>query len=252
MPIAFMGGLLGICGLIGVPLTNGFVSKWLIYKALIIGHYPFLAFAALVGTWGTILSVYKFLHNMFLGQLPEKHREVRRSPFSMQLPIIVLSLAILLFGILPGIPLSVIQSIQEAMGFEPLEVTLWGLASEAGALNMLNICFAVVIAFVAVFLLMRLGAKGPRVSQEDSYAAGSAVPVGKYHHTVDFYDPLYRMISPYLKDRVDEFYSWVGARARGVFDVTRRMYTGYAGTYVFYIVSFLALLIFVQLVWQVW
>jgi len=252
MPIAFMGGLLGICGLIGVPLTNGFVSKWLIYKALIIGHYPFLAFAALVGTWGTILSVYKFLHNMFLGQLPEKYREVRRSPFSMQLPIIVLSVAILLFGILPGIPLSVIQSIQEAMGFEALRLTPWGLASEAGALNMLNICFAIVIAFVAVFLLMRLGAKGRRVPQEDSYAAGAAVPADKYHHTVDFYDPLYRMISPYLKDRVDQFYYWLAAKGRGIADRSRRMYTGYTGTYVFYIVSFLALLIFLQLVWHIW
>jgi len=104
MPITFIGGLLGIAGLMGVPLTNGFVSKWLIYKTLILQRSPFLAFAALIGTWGTILSVYKFLHNMFLGQLPEKYDNVKPAPFSMQLPIIILSAVILLFGILPGIP----------------------------------------------------------------------------------------------------------------------------------------------------
>jgi len=252
MPVAFVGCLVGIMGLIGIPLTNGFVSKWLIYKTLITEGHPFLAFMAFVGTWGTILSVYKLLHNMFLGQLPEKYKEVRKSPLSMQIPILFFCLVIFFFGIFPGIPLRVIQGIQGTMGFAPLRLTLWGLASDAGALNMLNICFALVIAFAVVFLLMRLGPKGRRVAQHDSYAAGSFVPVDKYHYTVEFYNPLYRMISPYLKDRVDQFYYWIAHRASDIFDVTRKIYTGYAGTYVLYIVSFLAFLIFVQLVWRTW
>ncbi|GAG71714.1 unnamed protein product, partial [marine sediment metagenome] len=49
MPITFIGTLVGVCGLIGVPLTNGFVSKWLIYKTLILEGSPFLAFTALIG-----------------------------------------------------------------------------------------------------------------------------------------------------------------------------------------------------------
>jgi len=252
MPIAFLGCLVGIMGLIGMPLTNGFVSKWLIYKTLIINGHPFLAFMAFVGTWGTILSVYKLLHNMFLGQLPEEYRHLQKSTVSMQIPILFFCFVILLFGVLPGIPLRAIQDIQATMGFEPLQLAPWGLASEAGALNMLNICFAIVLAFVAAFLLLRLGAKGRAVAQEDSYAAGSAAPVGRYHYTVDFYNPLYRMISPYLRDRADEFYYWLAARGREIADLTRRMYTGYAGTYVLYIVSFLALLIFLQLMWEVW
>ena len=252
MPVAFLGCLVGIMGLIGIPLTNGFVSKWLIYRTLIAEGRPFLAFMAFVGTWGTILSVYKLLHNMFLGQLPEEYREVRRSPISMQIPIIFFCLVILFFGIVPGIPLGAIQDIQATMGFAPLDLTLWGLASDAGALNMLNIGCALVIAFAAVFLLMRLGARPRRVAQEDSYAAGAPIPVGRYHHSVEFYNPLYRMISPYLKDRADEFYYWMADVAQRVFQVTRRIYTGYAGTYVLYIVSFLAFLIFVQLVWEAW
>jgi len=84
MPVTFIGGLAGISGLIGIPLTNGFVSKWLIYKTLVLEAHPFLAFVALIGTWGTILSVYKFLHNIFLGQLPEKYKDVREVPRTMQ------------------------------------------------------------------------------------------------------------------------------------------------------------------------
>jgi len=252
MPFTFAGALVAGLGLVGVPLTSGFVPKWLIYRALIEDGYPFLALAALLGTWGAILYVYKLLHNIFLGQLSEQHREVPRSPASMLMPLVVFGLGILVFGVAPGIPLRAVQSIGGMFGLAQLKVTLWGLASDAGALNMLNICLAVVIAFAAVVLLMRLGAKGPRVSQEDSYAAGSAVPVGRYHYSVAFYDPLSRMISPYLKDRVDEFYSWLAGKGRVIADRTRRMYTGYTGTYVLYIVSFLALLIFLQLVWHIW
>jgi formate hydrogenlyase subunit 3/multisubunit Na+/H+ antiporter MnhD subunit len=252
MPIAFVGGLLGISGLIGVPLTNGFVSKWLIYKTLILGGSPFLAFAALIGTWGTILSVYKFLHNMFLGQLPEKYRDVRPSPLSMKLPMIVLSAAILLFGILPGFPLRVINRIIVSFGFDSLDVSLWGIASETGALNTINIFAAVLVGCVLVWLVFRAGARAVPVGQEDSYAAGAAVPVDRYHYTVSYYAPLFRMIGPFLKDFCDAFYmrlaGWVGSWCNAL----RRIYTGYVGDYAMYIVVFLAALMLVQIVWSPW
>jgi len=251
MPIAFIGGLLGICGLIGIPLTNGFVSKWLIYKTLILNGAPFLAFAALIGTWGTILSVYKFLHNIFLGQLPEKYKNIQKSPFSMRLPIIVLSFAILLFGILPGIPLKVINAIDVSLGFKSLNVTLWGIASDSGTLNTINI-FAVVLVFgVIIWLLFKAGRKAPKVDQYDNYAAGAAIPKGKYHYTVDYYNPFYRMATPYLKDFVDAFYMKIAKWTQNLCNTVRRIYTGYVGNYVMYIVLFMAFLILIQLKWSV-
>jgi formate hydrogenlyase subunit 3/multisubunit Na+/H+ antiporter MnhD subunit len=252
MPIAFIGGLLGISGLIGVPLTNGFVSKWLIYKTLIVEGYPFLAFAALIGTWGTILSVYKFLHNMFLGRLPEKYKDIEKSPLSMRIPIIVLSLAILLFGILPGIPLKVINAIGTSFGFESLNVTLWGITSETGTLNTINIFSALLVAGIIVWIVFRLGAKSVSVAQDDSYAAGAHTPADKYHYTVEFYNPLYRMIKPFFRDVIDEFYYWIASSVRSFASGVRRIYGGDIGYYVTYIILFLALLIFIQLKWKPW
>ncbi len=252
MPVAFTGALLGISGLIGMPLTNGFVSKWLIYKTLILEGSPFLAFAALIGTWGTILSVYKFVHNMFLGQLPEKYKDIQKSPLSMQLPMIVLSFAILLFGILPGIPLKVINAIGTSFGFEPLNVSLWGIASEAGMLNTINIFAAVLVTAALVWLVFRSTAESVPVAQEDSYAAGAYVPKDKYHYTVEFYNPLYKMIKPFLRDVIDEFYYGVAASVQKVCNHVRRMYMGDVGYYVTYIILFLAALIFVQLKWKPW
>ncbi len=252
MPVAFIGGLLGISGLIGIPLTNGFVSKWLIYKTLIIEGAPFLAFAALIGTWGTILSVYKFLHNMFLGQLPEKYKDIQKSPFSMQLPIIVLSFAILLFGILPGIPLKLINKIVTSFGFESLNVTIWGIASDTGALNTINIAFAIAAAGIIVWIFFCMGAQSVPVSQDDSYAAGAYVPEDKYSYTVNFYGPLYRMITPYLRDVFDELYYWIAGKVQWMCNGIRRIYTGDVRNYVLYIVFFSALLVFIQLWWNVW
>jgi formate hydrogenlyase subunit 3/multisubunit Na+/H+ antiporter MnhD subunit len=252
MPIAFIGSLLGISGLIGIPLTNGFVSKWLIYKTLIIEGYPFLAFAALIGTWGTILSVYKFLHNMFLGQLPERYKNIQKSPFSMQLPIIVLSFTILLFGILPGIPLKVINSIGSSFGFESLNVSIWGISSETGTLNTINIFTAVLVISIIVWLIFRGVRKTITITQYDNYAAGAPIPKGKYHYTVGFYNPLTRMISPFLKDFIDDFYMSLSRSVQNLCNGIRRIYTGEVGYYVMYIVLFLALLIFLQMKWSIW
>ena len=252
MPVTFVVAVIGVCGLIGVPLTNGFVSKWLIYKTLILERSPFLAFAALFGTWGTILYGYKFLHNIFLGQLPQRYEDMERAPFSMVLPMTILSVVVVLFGVLPGIPLSVVDTIGVSFGFESLDVSLWGLASDSGALNTVNILVAVLVGFVVVWSVFRSGARGARVDQSDSYAAGAAVPTDRYQYSVRFYAPLRGMVAPYLKDLVDSFYvrlaGWVG----GLGDGLRRVYTGYVGDYVMYIVLFLAALIFIQTTWSPW
>ena len=252
MPVVFVCTLIGIFALIGVPLTNGFVSKWLIYKTLILEGSPFLAFFALAGTWGAILYSYKLIHNIFLGQLPEKYKTVERAPLSMQLPIIILSLAILLFGILPGIPLKVINSIGTSFGFESLNVNIWGITSDTGALNTINIFSAILAAGIIVWIIFQLGAKSVSVSQDDSYAAGAYTPVDKYHYTAEFYNPLFRMIKPFLRDIIDEFYYWIASFIKKLAGGTRRIYSGDVGYYVMYIIIFLALLIFVQLNWKPW
>jgi len=252
MPVVFIGVLVGICALIGIPLTNGFVSKWLIYKTLILQGSPFLAFVALVGTWGTILYSYKLIHNMFLGQLPEKYENVEPAPFSMRFPMIALSAAIVLFGILPGIPLKVINTIGASFGLESLNVTIWGIASETGTLNTINIFFALLAAGIIVWMLFRLGAKSAPVDQHDSYAAGAHTPKDKYHYTAEFYNPLNRMLRPYLRDVIDEFYYWIAASVQRICGGIRRIYTGDVSYYVTYIILFLALLIFVQIKWRLW
>ncbi len=243
MPVAFLGSLLGIAGLIGVPLTNGFVSKWLIYKALILNRSPFLAFAALIGTWGTILSVYKFLHNIFLGQLSEKHSEIKRAPFSMQFPIVILSIVIILFGVLPGIPLYIIEKMMIGMGFESFGVKIWGIASGTGNLNTLSIFIAIVLVILGIYVFYRSGAKSKRAKQEDTYAAGHYIQKDKYAYTAEFYAPLFDIIKPIFREWINIFIEKLTVFGNNLSDRVRRIYVGDLGTYVLYIVLFLAFLL---------
>jgi len=249
MPVTFFAALCGIGGFIGIPLTASFVSKWLIYKTLIIGQHPFLAFAALIGTWGTILSVYKFLHNIFLGQLPEKYKDVEEVPFSMQLPMIVLSFAILLFGIFPGIPLKAVAAAQASLGLEPVRVGLFSVPKAVGELNLINILAAVVGGCLAAYALLRLCRRSRTVPQSDSYAAGAYVPTDKYQYSAAFYQRAYEAIEPYVRDRVDAFYYWLVEKCEGFFDGLRKLYTGNVNTYALYIILFLALILVAELGW---
>jgi len=252
MPFIFFGTLVGLCGLIGIPLTNGFVSKWLIYKTLILNGYPFLAFVALLGSWGTILYSYKLLHNIFLGALPTRFEKVQRAPVTMRIPVVILSLIILLFGILPGIPLKVVNSIGVSFGFKSLDVNIWGIISETGILNLVNIFTAILVSLIFFWIIFRSGAERVKILQDNSYAAGSYIPKDKYNYTVEFYQPLFRMIKPYFRDFIDEFYSKIVETGRRLSDRIRKVYCGDLGYYVTYIVLFLAILIAIKLWGKIW
>jgi len=170
----------------------------------------------------------------------------------MQLPLIILSILIILFGILPGIPLKVINVIGISFGLKSLNVTIWGIASETGTLNTINIFSTVLVAGIIVWLFFRIGKKSKRVPQEKNYASGSYIPEGKYHYTAEFYAPLYRMIAPYLRDLIDDFYNWLAVRVKSLCNTIRKIYTGDVGIYVLYILFFLALLIFIYLRQVLW
>ncbi|MEA3356684.1 MAG: proton-conducting transporter membrane subunit [Candidatus Bipolaricaulota bacterium] len=252
MPITFTGALIGSMGLIGIPLTNGFISKWLIYKTLILSRYPFLAFAALIGTWGTVLYGYKLVHNVFLGQLPEQYKEIEEVPWTMRVPMIVLSGFVVLFGVLPGIPLKAISVIQTHLGMTRLETSLFGMPKAIGELNTLNIFFALLVAGLIAYAAFSASRRSRRVSQYDNYAAGARVPVGGYQHSVRFYDQADRIIRPYLRDRIDDFYGWIATQSTAFFEQLRKIYTGNINTYATWIVLFVAVLIFMGLLgWRI-
>jgi NADH-quinone oxidoreductase subunit M len=201
MPISFAVMLIGIIGLAGLPPMNGFVSKWLIYKSLINEGHPLLFIAAVIGTLGTILSVYKLIHNMFLGQLRVEHETVREAPWSMTIPMMLLSAVVFITGYMPGLVFDWIAPLQAALGLPPLDYHLGGVNTAGGSLDMLWLVSFMLVGFGIGAVIFYSGGKAQRVHQLDNYAGGHFLTADtRYQYSHIFYPALFRLIQPLYRD----------------------------------------------------
>jgi len=238
MPLSFLGLLFGIIGLAGIPPMNGFVSKWLIYRSLILGGHPFIALAAFTATVGTILSVYKLIHNIFLGQLPERYKDVREVGPVMQIPIVILMITVFATGAFPGLVLPWVARIQESLGLTPIAWSLTGVAPEMGQLNMAVISAVFTGTFLLGWLIYAIGGKRKHVGQYDNYAAGhfldASVP---YNYNYEFYSGIEHIFGRlYERPPIKRAEAGLVELLKRAGDFTRRIYTGHLNTYLAYTV----------------
>ena len=202
MPLSFLAMLIGIIGLAGLPPMNGFVSKWMIYRALIIDGHPLLFVATVVSTLGTVLSVYKLLHNTFLGQLRLEHETVREAPWSMTVPMLLLCVVVFVTGVAPGLVLQYVAAAQQAIGLEPVAFILGGVEAGSGSLDMLWISAILFAGFgVGAVLFYLMGGRSRRVHQLDNYAGGHFLTADvQYQYSDNFYAGLMHRIKPWYRD----------------------------------------------------
>ncbi len=105
MPITFIVTAIAALAISGVPPFNGFVSKWMVYSGLVelgsrgFNSYWIFLVAALFGSALTLASFVKVLYSGFLGQKPSALSHVRESSWLMTVPMIVLALLCIVFGV---------------------------------------------------------------------------------------------------------------------------------------------------------
>jgi NADH-quinone oxidoreductase subunit M len=201
MPLSFMVMVIGIIGLAGIPPMNGFVSKWLVYRSLLLDGQPLLFVAAVIATLGTILSVYKLVHNTFLGQIRKEHLEIREAPWSMMVPMLILSAIIFITGMMPGIVLDWVASVQAAVGLPVIPHTLGGIVLKQGGLDMIWITLILFYGFgVGAILFYFTRGKAKRVHQYDNYAGGHFLTSEvRYHYSNHFYAGLMNLIGGWYR-----------------------------------------------------
>jgi hydrogenase-4 component B len=119
MPATAWVTLIASFSIAGMPPFNGFVSKWLLYQATIIGgvRSPVFIFFGLLAVFisaVTLASFIKFFSSSFGGSMGKKLEARLRSgfdvPFSMRISQYILALFCLLLGIFPWIPLHFIHN----------------------------------------------------------------------------------------------------------------------------------------------
>lgn len=99
MPFTMAALTAGGLGLIGVPLTSGFISKWyLVTGAIDRGVIP-LAVVILLGSLLAVIYVWKVVEIVYFKPASDSASEVTEAPWSLVLPAWILIGASLYFGV---------------------------------------------------------------------------------------------------------------------------------------------------------
>jgi multicomponent Na+:H+ antiporter subunit A len=135
MPRTFALWLVGAAGITGVPLLNGFVSKWLLYDAALEAGQPFLALAAWVGSILTVFSFLKATSGVFLGEDGPATAEAHEAPGTMIGGGAVLAAGCVVLGVAPQLAVTyLLNPLLPALGRAPIAGVSWlGLSVGQGA-----------------------------------------------------------------------------------------------------------------------
>ncbi|NKB69565.1 MAG: monovalent cation/H+ antiporter subunit D family protein [Candidatus Latescibacteria bacterium] len=99
MPVTMFGFVVGGLGLIGVPLTAGFISKWyIVLAALERGWWP-VAALVLMGSLIAVVYVWRVVETAYFEAPPKDAPPVKEAPLSMLVPMWLLLGASVYFGV---------------------------------------------------------------------------------------------------------------------------------------------------------
>jgi len=187
MPLTAITAIVASFSISGVPLFNGFVSKWTIYVAAVQGsgsakYLAVFAVVAILTSALTLASFIKFFGVSFLSRTSALVTEqaTRRGRlevgWTMQLPQVALALACVLLGVLPAIGFRLMQLALDAssQGYgtalakaAPVQSSLWtGVEQLQSTALFAPLGFAVALGlmFLVARSLSRLGSASRRAA----------------------------------------------------------------------------------------
>lgn len=170
MPVTLTFFMVGALSLAGVPPFSGFSSKWIIYEACMEKGQVFLAILSLIGSVFTMAYFVKFMHSAFFG-VPSKNSEnVKEAPWTMLVPMGVLSVVSIVFGIMPGLPISVISKVLALAGITPPSYSLFQVNTPIGTWQVGTITITILLGLVVGLVFLFSGNK--RIRYTDAYTCG--------------------------------------------------------------------------------
>ena len=121
-------------GIAGVPLLNGFVSKWMLYNAALEVHQPILALIPWVGSILTVFSFLKATSGVFLGSDGSATEHAHESNWTMVAGGGILAAACVVLGVAPQLAVTyLLNPLLPGLGCAPLTGVSWfGLTAGQG------------------------------------------------------------------------------------------------------------------------
>ena len=109
MPIVMAVFAIGAVAMIGIPLTNGFISKWYLAIGAIHAGHPFYIVVILLSSLLNGVYFLPIVVGAFFGKREKPLPVIKKLPWQMTLPLIVLGGGIIFTGIFPGVILELVK-----------------------------------------------------------------------------------------------------------------------------------------------
>ena len=200
MPVTYVVYLIAIISMAGIPPMGGFISKWLIFQAVIDKGLILIAVAVFFGSIGSFLYVFRPLAALFLGQeLPRYKGKIKEAHWVMLLPMVILAGLIIYTGVLPNFFLGFINNVMGEMGLAPLILGDFTVAGNNGILQPTLIAGVFGVGVAIAFIIFIVLKKSKKVGLMDTYTAGNFIYNEELmHYSLDFYAPLERLYEKYI------------------------------------------------------
>lgn len=249
MPVTFAGTLICSFSISGVPLTNGFVSKWLVYQGVLIaiarssGYmlrvlYMVCLVFALFGSALTFASFMKFIYSSFLSKRPERLNGVKEVSVARQVALSINAGLCLMIGIgWRFFPMGFIERILPVKGITPA-----GFYSSPELLGMI----ALSLLFGGlVYLIFR------RVRVDEAFVGGQRDSASFKISGVDFFNEIEEMqplksIYTAAGNKWFDAFELLKAGARNLAMPLRKLHTGELSFQLMWIIIGLLVFLFVM------
>jgi len=244
MPLTWIGCLIAVFSISGIPPLNGFISKWMIYQGLV-GHLsasnPALRYAAvaclvaaMAGSAFTLAVFMKMIYAVFLGR-PRNVGEgaLREVSWSMWLPGIFLAVLCIVFGVFAfALPLKYFI-------FPAVSIYLPVKAqSLSGSWSPILASVLLFLGLLIGYIIFRFGRLKVELRRDSAYTGCESVPQGQENTVTgtEFYNTVKEMGLLSRIYRMAERGSFdIYEQAKGIFSVSnllRRLHNGVLPTYI--------------------
>ncbi|HUT63287.1 MAG TPA: proton-conducting transporter membrane subunit, partial [Anaerolineae bacterium] len=246
MPVTFTACLISALAISGVPPFNGFASKWLIYQGTIEIGQPIFLIAAMFGSVLTLASFIKVIFSVFLGKKPDNLSAHMKESVTMAIPMIVLALLCVLFGVFAQLPLKYLIGPAVGMNFETIPGMInlsRGMWSPTLATVMIIV--ALLLGWIVYFLstVMKSRPTSIFVGGEKFESESVRYPGTGFYETIRELNPLKILYSD-AEQGVYDLYVLGGRYGLKLVEVLRSIHNGVVSTYLAFAMIGLVFLIF--------
>jgi formate hydrogenlyase subunit 3/multisubunit Na+/H+ antiporter MnhD subunit len=230
MPVTFTACLIASLAISGVPPFNGFVSKWFVYQGVIQtgSRYSFIFLvAAMFGSALTLASFVKVLYSLFLGPPTARTQGVKGEvSAAMFIPMVLLALACLAFGVYYPFPVNVflIPALGSGFGFPGVYDS-----STASALLLLGVALGLVI-YLSGRMMKKARVVPSFTGGETADPRTSRILGTHFYETIRALPLLRRMYASQEDGRLDP-YNWFGGLGLRLTGLLRRAHNGLLAMY---------------------